>query len=127
MKIGVMSDTHGNRPLMHRVADCMVNEDAVDVIFHLGDNYDDGRELELTGRNVRIIPGLYCDEYHEGRVPNTLIEEFGGLAVACQNPEIIDNRILEGIDDLAVVWDIRVHPDYRHQGIGTNLFQEAPI
>ena len=48
-----------------------------------------------------------------------------GLAVACQNPEIIDNRILKGIDDLAVVWDIRVHPDYRQQGIGTKLFHEA--
>ena len=50
---------------------------------------------------------------------------IGGLAVACRNPEIVNNRILMGIDDLAVVWDIRVHPDYRRQGIGTKMFRKA--
>ena len=49
----------------------------------------------------------------------------GGLAVACHNPEIINIRILHGLDDLAVVWDIRVHPDYRRQGIGTELIKAA--
>jgi GNAT superfamily N-acetyltransferase len=46
----------------------------------------------------------------------------GGLTLACKTPEI---RILNGRDDLADVWDIRVHPDYRHRGIGTVLFQKA--
>jgi len=49
----------------------------------------------------------------------------GGLTIACQNSEIIENRILKGIDDLAVVWDIRVHPDHRRQGFGTKLFGKA--
>ncbi|HEY40498.1 MAG TPA: GNAT family N-acetyltransferase [Dehalococcoidia bacterium] len=49
----------------------------------------------------------------------------GGLTIACRNPEIINNRILMGIDDLAVVWDIRVRPGYRRQGIGTQLFGKA--
>ena len=33
--------------------------------------------------------------------------------------------MLEGRSDLAVLWNIRVHPDHRRQGIGTNLFQRA--
>ena len=46
----------------------------------------------------------------------------GGLTVACQTPEL---RELNGRNDLADVWDIRVHPDYKHKGYGTRLFQEA--
>jgi GNAT superfamily N-acetyltransferase len=46
----------------------------------------------------------------------------GGITIACKTPEL---RMLNGRDDLADVWDIRVHPDFRHRGIGTKLFQKA--
>jgi streptothricin acetyltransferase len=46
----------------------------------------------------------------------------GGLTIACKTPEL---RMLNGREDLADVWDIRVHPDYRYKGIGTKLFSEA--
>jgi GNAT superfamily N-acetyltransferase len=46
----------------------------------------------------------------------------GGLTVACKTPGL---RILNGRDDLADVWDIRVHPEYQRRGIGTKLFQRA--
>jgi GNAT superfamily N-acetyltransferase len=40
---------------------------------------------------------------------------------------VFDTRIqvLEGRSDLAVLWDIRVHPDFQHKGIGSQLFAEA--
>jgi GNAT superfamily N-acetyltransferase len=34
-------------------------------------------------------------------------------------------QVLEGRSDLAVLWDIRVHPNLRHKGIGSQLFAEA--
>ena len=34
-------------------------------------------------------------------------------------------RMLEGKDDLACLWDIRVHPDYRGKGIGRAMFQKV--
>ena len=46
----------------------------------------------------------------------------GGLTMAYQTPGV---HMLEGRDDLAVVWDIRVLTKYRHQGVGTALFQKA--
>lgn len=33
--------------------------------------------------------------------------------------------LLRGRDDLAVLWDLRVHPDYRGMGVGHALFQSA--
>jgi ribosomal protein S18 acetylase RimI-like enzyme len=33
--------------------------------------------------------------------------------------------MLEGRRDLAVLWDIRVAPDARHQGVGSALFQKV--
>ena len=33
--------------------------------------------------------------------------------------------MLENRTDLTVLWDIRIHPDYRRQGIGQALFRAA--
>lgn len=34
-------------------------------------------------------------------------------------------RMLDGRDDIAVLWDIRVHPDYRSKGLGKWLIDKA--
>ena len=44
---------------------------------------------------------------------------LGGAVVAYNTPGV---HMLDGRDDLAVLWDIRVHPDFRRSGIGTKLF-----
>lgn len=46
----------------------------------------------------------------------------GAAAVAFDTPGV---NLLDGRDDLAVLWDIRVHPDFRRQGLGSRLFQRA--
>jgi len=47
---------------------------------------------------------------------------IGGATVAFDTPEL---TMLEGRRDLAVLWDIRVAPDARGQGVGSALFQRA--
>jgi ribosomal protein S18 acetylase RimI-like enzyme len=49
-------------------------------------------------------------------------ERVGGAAVAWQTSEI---DLLEGREDIAALWDIRVATAYRHQGIGSQLFRKA--
>jgi GNAT superfamily N-acetyltransferase len=49
-------------------------------------------------------------------------QRVGGVAVAWKTPEL---NLLEGRDDLAWLWDLRVQPDYRGQGIGHLLFERA--
>ena len=82
MVLGVMSDTHGNRKLMHQVADLMTDQLKVQLILHLGDDYPDAQELALSGRPVRMVPGLWCDAYHNARIPKRIVEDFDGLKVA---------------------------------------------
>ena len=46
----------------------------------------------------------------------------GGAIVAWNTPEA---HMLEGRADLACLWDVRVHSDYRRQGVGSRLFSRA--
>ena len=46
----------------------------------------------------------------------------GGAVVARDTPGVY---MLEGRPDLAVLWDIRIRPDYRRRGIGSRLFRRA--
>jgi len=46
----------------------------------------------------------------------------GGATVAVRTPEL---RMLEGRSDLAVLWDIRVDPECRRDGVGTLLWDRA--
>ena len=47
---------------------------------------------------------------------------LGGVVVAWNTLGV---NMLEGRDDLAVLWDLRVHPDHRRVGVGSRLFQHA--
>jgi hypothetical protein len=87
MIIGVMSDSHGNRRLMHQVADYMELTHGVELIFHVGDDYADAQELVDAGHRVKMVPGLWCDEYHDRRVPNRIVESCDGITIAAAHAE----------------------------------------
>lgn len=50
------------------------------------------------------------------------LRPVGGCIVAHNTPGV---NMLQGRTDLAVLWDIRVAPDYRGQGLGRRLFDAA--
>ena len=49
-------------------------------------------------------------------------QRVGGAVIAVNTPGV---DMLEGCADLAVLWDIRVKPDLRGHGIGSELFRAA--
>jgi GNAT superfamily N-acetyltransferase len=51
-------------------------------------------------------------------------ERIGGAAVAWKMKEL---SMLEGCEDLAVLWDLRVHPSCRGRGVGHRLFARALV
>lgn len=87
MVFGVLSDTHGNRKLMHQTADLMVREFGVELIFHLGDDYDDGEDLAAYGHTVFALPGLWCPQYLQSDIPKRIEKHIEGLTVAAAHAE----------------------------------------
>lgn len=49
-------------------------------------------------------------------------EYIGGATIAFNTDNV---NMLEGKKDISVLWDLRVHPDYRRQRIGKALFRAA--
>lgn len=47
---------------------------------------------------------------------------IGGVAIAYDTPGVF---MLENRKDMCVIWDIRVHPQFRHIGAGKRLFDAA--
>ncbi|HOJ32580.1 MAG TPA: metallophosphoesterase family protein [Candidatus Hydrogenedentes bacterium] len=81
MIIGVMSDTHGNLPLMLSVADVAVRIYHADRFFHLGDDFSDAEVLRDAGYNVTAVPGLWCSEYYHPHIPKRIVEDIDGLTL----------------------------------------------
>lgn len=78
MKVGVVSDSHGNLPYLRKAAQGLKRE-GVDVIIHLGDDYDDARLLSEYCPKVIRVPGVFSSYYQDPRIPNRLIQKFGSL------------------------------------------------
>jgi len=82
-----MSDTHGNTLWMFEVAEAMEADFGAQVIFHLGDDYEDAETLAAAGYDVRMVPGLWCRAYADGRTPKRLYETFDGVSIVCAHSE----------------------------------------
>jgi GNAT superfamily N-acetyltransferase len=54
---------------------------------------------------------------------NPDVDQAVGTAAAAAAVDNLKADLLEGRTDLAELWDIRVHPDFRGQGVGQRLFQ----
>jgi uncharacterized protein len=78
MRVGVVSDTHGNVQGMRRLAE-MLKAKGVATVLHVGDDYQDLDTLKRDGLEVIGVPGVYCREYADPAVPNRLVMELGGL------------------------------------------------
>lgn len=81
MKIGVVSDSHGYVDNLRRAVKAMT-EAGVEVIVHLGDDYDDVKVLsDQQGASIIQVPGVFSTYYQEPGIPNRLIEEWEGVQV----------------------------------------------
>ena len=96
----------------------------------------------INGIGIREtkIESPYLKDYDESETPDDWAKKWDiknwGFFVAINNKsEVIAGitialktkglHMLEGRNDLAVIWDIRVKPEYRNNGVGTLLFQQA--
>lgn len=81
MILGILSDTHGNLPLMHHVADILTTQLGAAHLIHLGDDWEDKEDLDSMGYFVSGVPGLWCDAYRDPCIPRVRLDVFEGVAV----------------------------------------------
>ena len=79
MRIGLMSDTHGNIAYRDAAARSLIDRHGAEVLVHLGDTWADGGGLVPLGLPVWRVPGLYDPAYQDPRVENVLFKTLDGL------------------------------------------------
>jgi len=88
-------------------------------------DYDENPEENVSGWTSRfdVSNWLFLMAF-DGEKPfdRARGKPVAGATVAFRTPKV---HMLSGRDDLAVLWDIRVHPDYKRQGIGSGLLNRA--
>jgi len=87
VKLGIVSDSHGNRRLLHEAVDQLTGVLGAGRLLHLGDYYDDAEELRHAGYTVDAVPGLQCAAYRQPQVPNTLVLDFDGLRISATHAD----------------------------------------
>src|SRR5690554_2993897 len=78
MRLGVVSDTHGNVDNLRRVAEELVENWEVDFIIHLGDECEDIKVLDEFEVEVVLVHGVYCQHYQDPEITNRVLCQFDG-------------------------------------------------
>lgn len=76
MKIGAVSDSHNHLDNLRLAARKLIEKEQVEIIFHLGDDYDDAQAIEKPDVELLRIPGVFSSYYQDPQIPNRLIKEF---------------------------------------------------
>lgn len=80
MKVAVFSDSHGNVDYLKNVISWL-REKGVDLIIHLGDDFDDADIFKDTGIKLIRVPGVFSHYYQDPAIPNRLVETLEGWRV----------------------------------------------
>lgn len=81
MKIGVVSDTHGNIANLEKAVEWMERKQKISVLYHLGDDYDDVAVLGEHALEIVQIPGIYDQRYKDGSLPAKSFEMVQGITI----------------------------------------------
>lgn len=122
------------------VADLRAHK-AIPSMFEARSVYEVGRSSDRFLLTEQPIAVPCCKNYDEFEDPLAWPREFdtrrwalisafagaqrvGGIVVATSTPGV---AILEDRRDLAVLWDVRIAPAHRRQGIGTALLEASQV
>ncbi|MCD6452230.1 MAG: metallophosphoesterase family protein [Acidobacteria bacterium] len=81
IKLGVISDTHGNEELLTLASSYLIDIVSVKKIYHLGDNYYDADPLLKRGIVLLRVPGIFEEGYIRGTLPKIVKDEVLGKKI----------------------------------------------
>jgi putative phosphoesterase len=96
MRVGVVSDSHGEIDNLKKVADLLIDKYNVDVIVHLGDDYNDTFVLDNLGVKLVKVPGVFSSYYQNRDISNRIVENFNDRRVLITHTECSHENDLNG-------------------------------
>ena len=89
MKIGLLSDSHGNIQYVKNAGQYLKDTAKVDLIAHLGDEDGDADVLEGLGIEILKISGIFSASYQDPSLPSRIVKEIDGTKVMfTHSPEL---------------------------------------
>lgn len=109
MRVGVVSDTHGHLENLRRALRSLLGF-GVEVLCHLGDDYDDLGAVEIPeGLEVVRVPGVFSPYYRDPSIKNRVLREFGRWRVVVSHTlERHENDLPGDPDPMQLVKDQEV-------------------
>jgi putative phosphoesterase len=80
MKVGLLSDTHGELENLRIASEKLLNL-GVDFFIHLGDDYDDTVIFDEMNIKYTKVPGVFSSYYQDKSIENRKVEIFEGWRV----------------------------------------------
>jgi len=96
MRIGVVSDSHGEIENLRKAALWLIDKQNVEAIVHLGDNYEDTCIFENLDVKIIKVPGVFSDYYQDKNIPNRVIETFNDRKTLITHTECCHENDLPG-------------------------------
>jgi hypothetical protein len=82
MRLGLVSDTHGELEILREAGRKLKRQWQIDVIAHLGDECEDVPALrEVWEGEIIEVPGVYCDHYQDPAIANRILREIEGWRI----------------------------------------------
>ncbi len=124
MKILMLSDTHGNQVMLQRVI-MYLSQNKIDLVIHLGDDYQDGELIIAAGYPLIRIPGTWTVEYKNTLIENRRFEVFEGWRFfLTHTPESHFNDLPDDLDPQVILTnqecDVFCHGHTHHPEIVTD-------
>lgn len=80
MKIGIVSDSHGNIENLKRAFHEIKDKLKCDLFIHLGDDYGDIKKAGIAlSKNVICVPGVFHKDYTSKDMEQRIIKKIEGL------------------------------------------------
>jgi putative phosphoesterase len=80
MKVGLLSDSHGNLGCVSEAAKWLARK-GIETVIHLGDNYEDCDHLCKGKVRLIRVPGVYSEYYQNENIANRIVENFNNWRV----------------------------------------------
>ena len=81
MRIGLLSDSHGNIQNVKKAGQYLKNNAKVNLIAHLGDEEDDADVLKYLGIEIIKISGIFSNSFQDPTVINHIVKDIEGVKV----------------------------------------------